>query len=280
MALTHPSIPGILDFINQHKYDPPEIGVVLGSGLGALAAEVKPQVSIKYTDIPGYLKTQIPGHSGQLIIGELVGKQVALFSGRSHFYEGLKFDEVTFPVQISHALGATNMLLSTSVGGVNKHFQAGDFMMISDHINLSGRNPIQELIKRTDDNPFLDSYSPFVDMCNTYRIDLYPEVLTEAKKIQATLHKGVLAIMLGPIYETPAEVRMLQMLGADVVSMSTVPEATMAKYLKMKTIGMAMVTNAAHAQITSGPTHKEVLAISTENAPKFVHLMKKVIELI
>ena len=280
MISTHPHLSDIVGNLKNRDLPCPEIAVVLGSGLGALADQVDAPVEISYEDIPGFFKTGIPGHHGRLLFGTLEKVPVVLFAGRVHYYEGYAFSDVTLSVQIAKALGTRAVALSCSVGGLNPAYAPGDFMLIADHINWQGSNPLKELIATSKSNFFEQGPSPFLDMCGAYRTDLYPPLLDKAKELGARLHKGVLAAVVGPIYETPAEVRMLQILGADSVCMSTVPEAIMARYLGLEVAGLSMITNAAHAQRETGPSHSEVLAVSREASPAFVELMKSLIRLL
>jgi len=278
--LCNPKLETILDFLKKKISVKPEIAMVLGSGLGALAQKIEEDVSIDYKDIPGFFKTGIPGHHGRLIVGDLGGKKVLCFAGRVHFYEGHDFSEVTLAVQTAYALGTRAMVLTCSVGGINPAYNAGDFLLINDHINFQGSNPIYQMAISSQKNAFSNSRTPFVDMCGTYSTDFFLELLTEAKNVGASLHTGSLCAVLGPIYETPAEVKMFRLFGADAVCMSTVPEAIMAKYLDLQVAGLALVTNAAHLQKEKGPTHKEVLEVSKRSEGAFVKLMEKIVELI
>lgn len=279
MPFAHPGLLQITQFI-KNKFDRPiDLGIVLGSGLGALADQVTNPVILPYLEIPGFFKTRIPGHIGRMVLGELEGKTVALFSGRVHLYEGYSYAEVTLTAQIAWGLGAKGLLLSSAVGGLNKAYSSGDLMLIEDHINFQSGNPILEFVTGAKQNPFEDNYTPFVDMCGAYRIDMADELTALAAKNDFKLHRGILCAVPGPIYETPAEVRMLQKLGADAVCMSTVPEAIMCRYLGIDVVGLTMITNAAHAQSSKGPTHQEVLAASHKGAHAFIACMKKIVEL-
>lgn len=280
MPLSHPQLPQIVQYLHKRIPSPPQVAVVLGSGLGALTQSVQPELVIPYEQIPGFFRTRIPGHLGKLIVGTLAGRCVVMFSGRVHLYEGYSFSEVTLSVQIAHALGARAVALSSSVGSVNPSYEPGDFMLIADHINLQSGNPILEMVSQSQSNPFTESPSPFVDLCGTYRTDVFKPLAGLATEHGSRLHRGVLCAVLGPLYETPAEVRMLQILGADAVCMSTVPEAIMARYLGLEVGGLASITNAAHLQKDKGPSHDEVLAASHKSSGPFVALMEKLIQLL
>lgn len=279
MALQHPNLPDILDFLGRRIEKPIEMGVVLGSGLGAFTNKIEELHSFDYKEIPGFIRTSIPGHKGRLIYGNLAGKKTLLFAGRIHYYEGYRFSEVTLGVQIVHGLGAKSLALSCSVGGIHPDHKPGDLLLIEDHINLQGTNPILQMIADSKENHFQDALTPFVDMCGAYRSDFFSQLNKCAKKIDATLHKGVLCAVTGPIYETPTEVRFLRSIGADAVCMSTVPETIMARYLGLEVGGIALITNAAHSQVDKGPTHEEVLVVSNRAAPAFAIMLEKMIEL-
>ena len=280
MHLGQEELSPAIDFVKSWIKAPPEFGLVLGSGLGALAQEVDAEAEISYSDIPGFIRSRIPGHAGKLIAGKFNGKRVLVFSGRVHLYEGHSYLDVTLPVRLLKGLGARAVILTTSVGGINPVQSAGDFMLVSDHINFQKGNPLLELLAQTESPSYEGEQSPFLDQCSTYRTDVFKPLRKHAQSIGARLHKGVLAAVMGPVYETPAEVRMFQILGADAVCMSTVPEAIMARYLGLEVVALAQITNAAHAQLEKGPTHAEVLATSEKSRPAFISLMKHLIGLL
>ena len=279
MTFAHPDLSDILAFIKKNVDTPIDIGVVLGSGLGSFTEKINEHYSVDYENIPGFIRTGIPGHKGRLIVGELAGKIAVLFAGRVHYYEGYRFSEVTLAVQIIHGLGAKHLALTSSVGGLHPDHKPGDLLLIEDHINLQGTNPILQMIAESKENQFHGTPSPFVDMCAAYRSDFFSQLKQAASSMGTTLHKGVLCAVTGPIYETPAEVRFLRSIGADAVCMSTIPETIMARYLGLKVCGVSLITNAAHAQVDKGPTHEEVLAVSTRTAPAFAATLEKMIEL-
>lgn len=245
---------------------PFDLAIVLGSGLGALAAQVDSAVFIPYQDLPCFPTATVAGHAGRLVAGTLQGWRVVLFQGRHHLYEGYAARQVTVSVRLAHELGCRRLLLTNAVGGINRDYSPGDFMFIDDHINLMG------------DNPLRGEYSnPFVDLTHLYRQALFPPLQEYAREEGIALHRGVLAALSGPSYETPAEIRMLQRLGADAVSMSTVPEAIMGKYLGMEVAGLSFVSNVA-AGLSSLPlAHDEVLEAGRRGAEHLNALVRRMV---
>jgi purine-nucleoside phosphorylase len=224
----------------------PTIGVVLGSGLGAFAEELADRVEIPYSEIPGWPVSTAVGHAGKLIIGKLDGLDVAVMAGRAHLYEGNTPGQVTHGVRVLHTLGVRAMVFTNAAGGINTTFERGGLVLISDHINLQGSNP-------------LVGGPHFIDMT-----DAYPRALREvAKDVAAQLcifmPEGVYAAMLGPSYETPAEIRMLRTMGADVVGMSTVSEVIVANQLGVHVLAISCVTNMAAGILPQKISHQEVL---------------------
>lgn len=208
----------------------PEIALILGSGLGAMAENIKNPVKIKYSDIPNFPVSTVVGHAGELIIGELEGKKVVAMQGRFHYYEGYSQSLTTMPVRVMKMLGAEILIVTNAAGGANKDFKAGDLMIIKDHINLSGSNP---LIGKNDDR-----IGPrFPDMSDAYNAEYRELVKKSAKEVDVEVREGVYTFFSGPNYETPAEIRMVQVLGGDAVGMSTVPEVLAAVHCGMKVIG-------------------------------------------
>lgn len=248
---------------DQQGSEPFDLAVILGSGLGHFAAEIKDASSWKYDRFSCFPPGAVAGHAGQLTAGTLYGKRVLIFQGRFHIYQGLSAWQSTIPVRLAHALGCCRMLLTNAVGGIHVDLLPGRFMFVNDHINLLGDNPLRGLCGDT-----------FIDLTNLYRNDLFPSLQTEALSRGIFLHSGVLASVPGPSYETPAEVRALQLLGADAVSMSLVPEAIMARYLKMEVVGLSFTANRAAGLGTQGLCHKEVLAAGRLAAADLAGIVK------
>lgn len=249
----------------------PTVGLVLGSGLGILADEIKNPVHIPYTDIPYFAKSSAIGHANELVIGELMGVTVAAMKGRFHYYEGFTLDEVTFPVRVMKALGIENLILTNACGAVNTSFAPGDLMLITDHINLVGTNP---LIGPNND----ELGTRFPDSSQIYNKELRSLAQKVAGEINVPLQQGVYVWWSGPAYETPAEIRMIRTLGGDAVGMSTVPEALVAVHGGMKVLGISCLTNMASGILDQPLTHDEVIEVAGNVREKFIKLIKGVLE--
>ncbi|WNF38596.1 purine-nucleoside phosphorylase [Bacillaceae bacterium IKA-2] len=248
----------------------PEIGLILGSGLGELADEIDHAVKIAYSDIPNFPVSTVEGHAGQLVIGELDGKYVIAMQGRFHFYEGYSMQEVTFPVRVMKELGVELMVITNACGGMNKSFQPGDLMIITDHLNMTGVNPLI--------GPNENELGPrFPDMSHAYTPELVTSVEEIASKLEINLQKGVYAGVTGPTYMSGAELIMLRNLGGDVVGMSTVPEVIVARHAGMKVIGISCVTDMAIGEEIVGITHEQVVEVANRTKPKFIKLVKKIV---
>ena len=247
----------------------PDVGVILGSGLGELADEYC-QISIDYKDIPGFEASTVVGHKGRLVFAEINGKKVVMMQGRFHFYEGHSIQKVVFPVKVMKRLGVEKLIITNAAGGVNASFKPSDLMIITDHINFMGTNP---LIGINDDSLGLR----FPDMSEIYT----PEYVELVKKVGhetgVDLQEGVYFAFTGPSYETPAEVKMARILGADAVGMSTVPEAIVASWAGMKVIGISCICNSAAGVSTVGLSHEEVIAAANKAKDKFIKLVKEII---
>jgi purine-nucleoside phosphorylase len=212
----------------------PKTAIILGSGLGRLAGEVENAVRVPYPDIPGFQRSTAPGHAGELVIGRLVGKDVAVMNGRFHYYEGYDSQAVTFPVRVLRAWGVATLIVTNASGGLNPSFKAGDLMVMSDHINFMATNPLR--------GPNDEKLGPrFPDMVGTYT----EELRALAHSVDADLREGVYVAVAGPNFETPAELRMLRGFGADAVGMSTVPEVLVARHMGMKILAISTITDMA-----------------------------------
>jgi purine-nucleoside phosphorylase len=248
----------------------PVAAIVLGSGLGGLANAIERPTSVPYAEIPGFPTATVVGHSGTLIAGRLAGRPVLALSGRFHMYEGHDAQLAGFPARVLHALGARTLIVSNAAGGVNRLFGAGDLMLIRDHINLMFRNPLIGALEPGDVR--------FPDMSSPYDEALAALAREVAREQGTVLREGVYAGLLGPTYETPAEVRMLSLLGADAVGMSTVPEVIVARALGMRVLGISCVTNLACGLSLEPITHADVLESGARAAAKFEALVKGVVE--
>jgi purine-nucleoside phosphorylase len=230
----------------------PRVAVVLGSGLGAFAGELEERVEIAYTDIPGWPRSTAVGHAGKLVVGKLGGLETAVMSGRVHLYEGWTPAQVTYGVRVLGSLGVKGIVFTNAAGGINLALERGGLVLISDHINLQGMNPLV--------GPNDDSLGPrFPDMSEAYSKAYREKALATAAELGIPLTEGVYAAMLGPSYETPAEIRYLRTIGADVVGMSTAPEAIVANHMGMRVLGISCVTNMAAGILPQKINHEEVL---------------------
>ena len=246
----------------------PRIGLVLGSGLGGLADLVTEPVAIPFAQLPGWPAASAPGHAGRLILGRLEGVPVACLQGRLHMYEGLSALQVVEPALLLQRLGARTIVLTNAAGGVDPSFEAGTLMLISDHLNLTGRTPLL--------GPNDDEMGPrFLDLTAVYDPELRAALRSAAAAEEVPLAEGVYAGLLGPTYETPAEVRMLWVLGAHAVGMSTVMEAIAARWVGMRVVGVSLVTNKG-AGISATPlTHDEVLEAANEAGPRLAGVLRR-----
>lgn len=261
------------EFIKSKSKYTPEIGLILGSGLGSLADTIENPEYFDYADIPNFPTSTVEGHKGRLVIGLLKGKQVIAMQGRFHYYEGYLMNEVTFPIRVMKLLGVSKLVVTNACGAVNTDLKPGDLMVITDHINLSGSNP---LIGRN-----LDEFGPrFPDMSESYNKDLRNKVLAAGKELGLDLKQGVYTMLSGPTYETPAEIRMVRILGGDTVGMSTVPEVIVSNHSGIKTVGISCITNMAAGILDQPLSHEEVMETSTKVKNDFINLMNKIVETI
>ncbi len=247
----------------------PDVALILGSGLGAFADELKDAVSIPTTELNGYPKSTVPGHAGRIVAGKLGRTSVLCFQGRIHLYEGYSPQEVILPVHIAHHLGCHTLLVTNASGGIDPHFQPGDLMLIEDHINLQFRNPLR--------HNTLNAEQRFVDMSEPYDRSLKELALQTAMEQGIPLKRGVLCALLGPAYETPAEVQMMKRLGASAACMSTIPEVIAARALGLRVLGISCITNSA-AGISSEPLrHDDVQVVAAQVSERFRALLRGIL---
>ena len=280
--LHHPDLQRILASLQAHGAGVIEAGVLLGSGLSEVVQHTQIELDLPYQEIDGYPTTSIPGHPGRLVIGRLAGKRCAVFVGRFHFYEGAPAAVATLPIQVAAGLGAKAVMLTNSAGGLNTGYRSGDLVFIRDHLNLMGRNPLVEMIATYEGNAFAAGQpSPFVTLAHAYRTDLYPRLRDRLTEEKITIHQGVLAALLGSNYETPAEVRMLRTLGADVVCMSTVPETIYARYAGLDVAAISLVTNLCYdGGGGEEPSHEHVLKSAADGTQRFSRAVEETIRLL
>ncbi len=244
----------------------PRVGVVLGSGLGAFVDQIEGKVTIPYDDIPHFTTTTVEGHEGRLILGNVHGIEVAVMQGRYHAYEGHDLDQVVFPVRLLARLGIDSIILTNASGGINPNYSAGDLVMITDHINLSGHNPLV--------GPNIAQLGPrFPDMTRAYDPELQQILKSQAASEKIDLKSGVYAGVLGPTYETPAEVQMIRILGGDLVGMSTVPESIAANHLGLRVAGISCVTNMAAGIENVELKHEDIKEQALKVMDKFSRLI-------
>lgn len=260
-----------VNFLQTKTNISPEIGIILGTGLGALAEEIEKESVVSYDQIPHFPISTVESHAGRLLFGKLSGKSVVAMQGRFHFYEGYTMKQITFPVRVMKFLGAKTLLVSNACGGMNPLFTPGDIMIISDHINLFGDNP---LIGVND-----ESLGPrFPDMSEPYSKELITLAEQIALEEKIKIQKGVYVGLSGPSLETRAEYRFLRSIGADVVGMSTIPEVIVAVHSSMQVLGLSVVTDSCLPDALKPVNIQEILQIAAEAEPNLTLLMKRVIE--
>lgn len=256
-------------YLLAHTVYRPAIGMVLGSGLGDFADTLTEAERIPFSQIPNFPLPTVPGHAGALVFGKKEGKEVVVLQGRIHFYEGLPQSEITLPIRVLAAIGVKTLILTNAAGGVNTSFHPGDLMLISDHINYSFSNPLI--------GPNLDDFGPrFPDASDIYTAQLRASVQEAAASAGLRLQEGVYMMFSGPSYETPAEIRMARILGADAVGMSTVPEALVAAHCGMQVVGISCITNMAAGVLPQKLDHAEVM----ETAARVHDVFQSVLEIV
>lgn len=272
-------------FITMHEIDSaadalrarisikPEVGLILGSGLGELAAMIENAVVIPTRQIPYWPVSTAPGHQGKIIIGQLEGQNVLVLQGRTHYYEGYDVSQIGLPIRVMQRLGVKTLVVTNASGGLNDHFFAGDLMLIKDHLSflpMAGENPLR--------GPNLDEFGPrFPDMSQTYDPRLIALAEEAAAEEGLVLRKGVYVCISGPSFETPADCRFLKMAGADAVGMSTVPEVIVARHGGMSILGIASITNKIDPDGTNKATHEEVLAVGDQIVPRLTLILRGVL---
>lgn len=248
----------------------PKVGLILGSGLGMLADEIDNPVKIKYETIPGFPVSTVEGHAGQLVCGTLMGVPVVAMQGRFHYYEGYGLEAVTFPVRVMKALGVEKLVVTNAAGGVNPALNPGDLMLITDHINNTGQDP---LIGPNESKLGVR----FPDMSTAYDRELQEVARDVAKEMNLDLKEGVYVWNTGPSYETPAEIRMLQKVGGDAVGMSTVPEVIVARHAGIDCLGISCISNMAAGILDQPLSHDEVIETTEKVRDSFLRFVKDVL---
>ncbi len=257
-------------FIESRSKVKPKIGIILGTGLGTLAKEIETSTIVAYSDIPHFTVSTAPGHEGNLILGELSDKMIMAMEGRFHMYEGYSLEEITFPIRIMKEMGVELLIESNAAGGMNPNFKAGDLMIITDHINLTGNNP---LIGPNDER-----LGPrFPDMSEPYDKKLIELIKRIALEEKIGIHEGVYVGLTGPNFETPAEYRFLRLIGADAVGMSTVPEVIVARHSGLRVLGISCITDECIPDRLKPVNFRKVIQVAKKVEPELTRLVKKLL---
>lgn len=258
------------DHIRSRIDAKPQIGIILGSGLGSLVDVLEQPVEIDYSEIPGFPRTTVEGHEGKLVYGVLMGKRVLAMKGRFHLYEGYDISQVIFHIRVFSLLGISNLLVTNAAGGVNTDFEAGDLMLITDHISFFAPSPL----RGSNINEF---GVRFPDMCNAYDSNLIRIAQAAANEDGIPVKQGIYAFAQGPMFETPAEVRAFRILGADAVGMSTVPEVIVARHSGMKVMGISCITNMAAGVLEEALNHSDVMETANRVGKSFASLVTGIV---
>ncbi|MGD9558240.1 MAG: purine-nucleoside phosphorylase [Mangrovibacterium sp.] len=264
------TIEATANYIRERIKDRPEIGIILGSGLGGLVKEITILMKIPYTDIPDFPVSTVEGHSNFLIFGELGGKKVLALQGRFHYYEGYSMKQVTFPIRVMKQLGVEYLFVSNASGGLNPDYRIGDLVVITDHINLFPEHPLH--------GPNPDELGPrFPDMSQAYSMELRQKAKLIGIRNHIPLREGVYVGVQGPTFETPAEYRMFRIIGGDLVGMSTVPEVIVARHMNMKVFGISIVTDSGVPGEIVEVSHEEVQEVAMRSEPGMTLILKQLI---
>lgn len=265
------SIQQTTSFLQEKGFLNPEIGIVLGTGLGQLVNHIKIEHEIKYSDIPNFPVSTVEYHSGKLIFGTLEGKKVIVMQGRFHLYEGYSLQDVTFPIRILKTLGIKKIFISNAAGAINLNYKKGELLLIEDHINLQGSSPLAFATVS-------DLGERFTDMSEPYDLNLMNQAIAIAKEQNIVLHKGVYAAVVGPQLETKAEYRMLKIIGADAVGMSTVPEVIVANHLKLPVLAISVLTDECNPDDLKPVNIPEIIALAAAAEPNMILIFKELMK--
>ncbi|WP_462412098.1 purine-nucleoside phosphorylase [Neobacillus sp. Marseille-QA0830] len=268
--MSYEKITNAAEFLKKKYNKTPKVGLILGSGLGVLADEIKEAVKIPYKEIPDFPVSTVEGHAGQLVFGNLNGVEVVAMQGRFHFYEGYSMEKVTLPVRVMKQIGVEILIVTNAAGGVNESFSPGDLMIITDHINNMGTNP---LIGPNETRLGVR----FPDLSEAYNKDLRNLAKEIATRLHIDVKEGVYFGNPGPVYETPAEIRMIRGLGGDAVGMSTVPEVIVARHSGMKVLGISCISNMAAGILDQPLTHDEVMETTEKVKANFLLYIKEIV---
>ncbi len=258
------------EFIHQRFNKQPEVGIVLGTGLGGLVSEIEIECTLEYTDIPNFPVSTVESHSGKLIFGKLGGKMVVAMQGRFHYYEGYSLKEVTFPIRVMKMLGVKRLLVSNASGGVNPDFEVGEIMFINDHISLFPEHPLR--------GPNIDELGPrFPDMSEPYDLSMLSLAKEIASEKGIKISEGIYAGLTGPSLETPAEYKYIRNIGADTVGMSTVPEVIVARHMDIPVFAISIITDLGVPGKIKKVNVAEIIAVSAKQEPKMTVIMKELV---
>ncbi len=269
--MNYEKIQAAANYLKGQTNTKPRIGLILGSGLGVLAEEIQAPVKTPYEEIPDFPVSTVEGHAGQLVFGNLNGVEVVAMQGRFHYYEGYHFEQVTFPVRVMKELGVETLIVTNAAGGVNESFSPGDLMLITDHINNMGSNP---LIGKNDSRLGVR----FPDMSEAYSKELLQKAKSVAQTLNISLREGVYVGNTGPTYETPAEVRMIRAMGGDAVGMSTVPEVIVARHSGLEVLGISCISNMAAGILDQPLNHEEVIETTEKVKENFLRFVKSIVK--
>lgn len=269
--MTNETLNKTTEYLKSKGFNSPQIGIVLGTGLGQLVNHLQIEAEVNYIDIPNFPVSTVEFHSGKLLFGTLENKKVIIMQGRFHLYEGYTLQEITFPVRVMKALGITTLLVSNAAGAINLNYKKGDLMLLDDHINLQGGSPLA--FKNVS-----EFGERFTDMCAPYDANLNEKMQQIAKENCITLHKGVYAAVVGPQLETRAEYRYLKIIGADAVGMSTVPEVIVANHLNLPVIAVSVLTDECNPDDLKPVNIPEIIAVAGEAEPKMITLFKEIVK--
>ncbi|MBW8242160.1 purine-nucleoside phosphorylase [Muricauda oceani] len=269
--MTKKQIAESVEYLKKRGFETPEIGIVLGTGLGQLVDDIQEPIEAHYNHIPYFPLATVEFHTGKLIYGTIEGKKVVVMQGRFHLYEGYDFLDITYPIRVMHELGIKNLFVSNAAGAVNLDFKKGDIMLIEDHINLQGGSPLA--FKNVS-----EFGNRFVDMSEPYDPEMRKKVEAIADREQISLKKGVYASVVGPQLETKAEYRMLKIMGADAVGMSTVPEVIVANHLRLPIVAVSVLTDECDPDNLEPVEVEEILKIAGQTEPKMIKLFKELIK--
>jgi purine-nucleoside phosphorylase len=268
--MTKETLQQTTDFLFQKGFNNPEIGIILGTGLGQLISHISVEAEINYAEIPNFPVSTVEFHSGKLIFGTLEGKKIIVMQGRFHIYEGYSPQEVTYPIRVMKELGIKKLFVSNASGAINLNFKKGELMLVEDHINLQGGSPLA--FKNVS-----DFGERFTDMCEPYDLNLRNQAIEIAKKNNITLHKGVYCAVVGPQLETKAEYRMIKIIGSDAVGMSTVPEVIVANHLNLPVFAISVLTDECDPDNLKPVNIPEIIALAGLAEPKMITIFKELI---